>query len=137
MWGSKPDSPYPLLDAVRDELQKLIDGGLIEPCISNWASPVLVRLKKDSTKDKVRLKLICDYRRLNEVTVVQCPTPAGLGDQEEILDSFGGDQRWAGIMDAAGGFYQMLIHPKDRHKTAICLPKALRRWEVPNFSGGY
>ena len=114
--------PYAYLDAARDELQKLVDAGLIEPCISNWASPVLVRLKKDSTPDKIRLKLICDFRRLNEVTV---PDAAGLGDQEEILDGFGGDQRWAGICDAAGGFYQLLIHPKDRAKTAICLPTSM------------
>jgi len=59
---------------------------------------------------------------LNEVTV---PDAAGLGDQDEILDGFGGDQRWAGIVDAAGGFYQLLIHPKDRAKTAICLPTSM------------
>ena len=114
--------PYAYLDAARDELQKLLDAGLIEPCISNWASPVLVRLKKDSTPEKIRLKLICDFRRLNEVTV---PDAAGLGDQEEILDGFGGDQRWGGIVDAAGGFYQLLISPKDRYKTAICLPTSM------------
>ena len=114
--------PYAYLEAARDELQKLVDAGLLEPCISNWASPVLVRLKKDSTPDKIRLKLICDFRRLNEVTV---PDAAGLGDQDEILDGFGGDQRWAGIVDAAGGFYQLLIHPKDRAKTAICLPTSM------------
>ena len=84
------------------EVQKLLDGGLIEPCISNWASPVLVRLKKDSTPADIRLKLIIDFRLLNEVTV---PDVAGLGDQEEILDGFGGDQRFCGICDAAGGFY--------------------------------
>ena len=73
--GAQPvaQKPYPLpyayLDAVRDEVQKLLDGGLIEPCISNWASPVLVRLKKDSTPDKIRLKLICDFRKLNEVSI--------------------------------------------------------------------
>ncbi len=71
-------------------MQKLVDAGLLEPCISHWASPVLVRLKKDSTPDKIRLKLICDFRRLSEVTV---PDAAGLGDQDEIFDGFGGDQR--------------------------------------------
>ena len=126
--------PYAYLEAARDELQKLLDAGLIEPCISNWASPVLVRLKKDSTPEKIRLKLICDFRRLNEVTV---PDAAGLGDQEEILDGFGGDQRWSGIVDAAGGFYQLLISPKDRYKTAICLPTSMGgtqfQWRVAPY----
>ena len=114
--------PYQYLEAARKEVQKLLDGGLIEPCISNWASPVLVRLKKDSTAENIRLKLIIDFRRLNEVTV---PDAAGLGDMEEILDGFGGDQKFAGIVDAAGGFYQFLIHPRDRHKTAFVLPTSM------------
>ena len=126
--------PYAYLEAARDELQKLLDAGLIEPCISNWASPVLVRLKKDSTPEAVRLKLICDFRRLNEVTV---PDAAGLGDQEEILDGFGGDQRWSGIVDAAGGFYQLLINPRHRFRTAICLPTSMGgtqfQWRVAPY----
>ena len=60
-----------------------------------------MRLKKDSTPDKIRLKIIVDYRRLNQVTI---PDAAGLGDMEEILDGFGGSQKYAGICDAAGGF---------------------------------
>ncbi len=111
--------PFKYLDAVRKEVQKLLDGGLIEPCISNWASPILVRLKKDSTPDNIRLKIIVDYRRLNECTI---PDQAGLGSQDEILHGFGGNQRYAGIVDAAGGFYQFLIKPSDRHKTAFVLP---------------
>ncbi|MDC0525346.1 hypothetical protein OAO87_00010 [bacterium] len=126
--------PYQYLDAVRKEVQKLLDGGLIEPCISNWASPVLVRLKKDSKPDDIRLKLIIDFRRLNEVTV---PDSAGLGDQEEILDGFGGDHRFCGICDAAGGFYQYLVHPLDRHKTAFCLPTSMGgtsfQWRVAPY----
>lgn len=126
--------PYKYLDAVRKEVQKLLDGGLIEPCISNWASPVLVRLKKDSTPEDIKLKLIIDFRRLNEVTV---PDVAGLGDQDEILDGFGGDQKFGGIVDAAGGFYQYLIHPKDRSKTAFCLPTSMGgtsfQWRVAPY----
>ena len=126
--------PYKYLEAVRAEVQKLLDGGLIEPCISNWASPTLVRLKKDSTPDNVKLKLVIDYRRLNEVTV---PDAAGLGDQDEIIDGFGGDQRWGAIVDAAGGFYQFLIHPKDRHRTAFVLPTSMGgtsfQWRVAPY----
>ena len=126
--------PYKYLDAVRKEVQTLLDGGLIEPCISNWASPTLVRLKKDSTPESIRLKLIIDFRRLNEVTV---PDNAGLGDQDEILDGFGGDQRYCGIVDAAGGFYQYLVSPRDRHKTAFVLPTSMGgtsfQWRVAPY----
>ena len=43
----------------------------------------------------------------------------------EIMDGFGGRQRYAGICDAAGGFYQYPIHLADRHKTAMVLPTSL------------
>ena len=126
--------PYQYLDAVRAEVQKLLDGGLIEPCISAWASPVLVRLKKDSTPDAIKLKLICDYRLVNSVTVNH---EASLGDQDEILDGFGGDQRYCGIADCAGGFYQYLIHPGSRDKSAIVLPTSMGgttfRWIVAPY----
>ena len=114
--------PYKYLEAVRKEVQTLLDGGLIEPVVSNWASPILVRLKKDSTPDDIRLKIICDFRRLNEVTI---PDAAGLGNQDEILHGFGGNQRFAGIVDAAGGFYQFLINPEHKHRTAFVLPTSM------------
>ena len=114
--------PYAYMAEVRKEIQTLLDNGLIEPCISNWMSPTLVRLKKDSTPENIKLKLVIDYRKLNEVTI---PDAAGLGDQDEILDSFGGDQRYQGIVDAAGGFYQFLIKPEHRYKTAFGLPIAM------------
>ena len=126
--------PYKYLDAVRKEVQKLLDGGLIEPTVSSWASPILVRLKKDSTPNDIRLKIICDYRRLNEVTV---PDAAGLGNQEEILHGFGGNHRYCGIVDAAGGFYQFLINPDHRFRTAFCLPTAMGgtsfQWRVAPY----
>ena len=37
--------------------------------ISAWACPILVRLKKDSKPDDVKLKIICDFKRLNQVTL--------------------------------------------------------------------
>ena len=126
--------PFKYLEAVRKEIQKLLDGGLIEPTVSSWASPILVRLKKDSTPNDIRLKIIVDYRRLNEVTI---PDAAGLGNQEEILHGFGGNQRYCGIVDAAGGFYQFLINPLHRHRTAFCLPTAMGgtsfQWRVAPY----
>ena len=118
--------PYPIpqkyLDAVRKEMQKLLDAGLVEPGISDWASPTLLTVKKDSTRDELKVKVVVDYRKLNEVTI---PDTGGLGNQEEILNSFGSGQRYAGIMDIAGGFYQFALSERDRHKSAFVLPSAM------------
>eukprot|EP00966_Prymnesium_polylepis_P020478 471317-Prymnesium_polylepis.2 len=126
--------PYHYRDAVLDELRKLLDGGHIEPTISEWGCPILVRLKKDSTPDKIKLKIICDFRMLNQVTLADS---AGLGDQDEILDGFGGMQRYCGICDAAGGFYQFCIKPSGRHKTAFVLPTSMGgtsfQWRVAPY----
>ena len=126
--------PYAYKDAVLSELRKLLEGGLIEPTISAWASPILVRLKKDSTPEDIKLKIIVDYKRLNACTI---PDSASLGDQEEIMDGFGGRQRFGGICDAAGGFYQYPILPAHRHKTAMVLPTSLGgtsfQWRVAPY----
>ena len=45
-------APYPipvkLRSAAMAEVNKLLEAGLIEPSMSDWASPTLVRVKKDS-----------------------------------------------------------------------------------------
>ena len=127
--------PYPIpqryVQAVREELQKLLDAGLIEPGISNWASPTLLTVKKDSTAEHLKIKLVIDFRKLNAVTI---PDTGGLGNIEEILQSFGHGQKYIGIADIAGGFYQFALNPLDRHKTAFVLPSSMGgttfQWKV-------
>ena len=66
--------PYPipvkLRKAAMDEVNKLLKAGLMAPSMSNWAAPTLVRMKKDSTPEDIKVKLACDFRRLNAVTTV-------------------------------------------------------------------
>ena len=127
--------PYKFHEAVKKELKVLLDHGLIEPSLSCWGSPTLVTVKKDSSSDEIRIKLVIDYRKLNEVTV---PDVAGLGDMAELLHAGGGDQRWKGVADAAAGFYQYLLRPEDRFKSAFVLPTALGgtsfQWRRQQFS---
>ena len=61
--------PYAYKEEVLKELRKLLESGLIEPSISAWVCPILVRLKKDSKPDDIKLKIICDFNRLNQVTL--------------------------------------------------------------------
>ena len=54
------------LGACHKEVQELLDKGLIEPSRSPFAAPVMFVTKKDGT-----LRLVYDYRALNEITIKQ------------------------------------------------------------------
>ena len=120
--------PYPIpdkyLEAVRAEIASLVRAGLIEPGISDWCSPVICILKKDSPKGAsgtaIKLKVAVDYRKLNAATIIDSGL---LGDQADILDSFH-KRVHKSLCDMAGGFYQFEIKKEDRHKTCFVLPAA-------------
>ncbi|RPG36136.1 MAG: hypothetical protein CBB72_004845, partial [Muricauda sp. TMED12] len=125
---AKPVSqaPYPipakLRSAAMDEINKLLKAGLIEPSMSDWASPTLVRVKKDSTPDNIKVKLAIDYRRVNAVTQTDA---GGLGTQSDILYGVGGVNKFIGLVDAAGGFYQYCLCPSAKHRSAFILPTSM------------
>ena len=131
-------APYPipakLRSAAMAEINKLLKAGLIEYSMSDWASPALVRVKKDSTSDEIKIKFAIDYRRVNAVTVGDA---GGLGTQADILYGVGGKYKYLGLCDAAGGFYQFLLSPRARHKSAFILPAAmggtLFQWRVAPY----
>jgi hypothetical protein len=126
--------PAKLRDAAMKEIDKLLKAGLIEPSMSDWASPALIRVKKDSTLEDVKIKFAIDYRRVNSVTI---PDAGGLGTQSDILYGLGGRFRFLGLCDAAGGFYQFLLSSNSRHKSAFILPSAmggtLFQWRVAPY----
>lgn len=91
-------------------LNKLLDAGVIEPSISEWASgPVLVR-KKDGT-----LRWCVDYRALNKVTKKDVfPLPL----VDECLDTLTGSV-WFSKLDANWVYLQVKVKDSDKEKTAF------------------
>ncbi len=55
--------PITKQDVEKAEVQKMLDQGVIEPCQSSWASPVVLVTKKDDST-----RFCVDYRKVNEVT---------------------------------------------------------------------
>ena len=115
--------PHVYREAVEKEVETMLAEGIIEPCTSEWASPVVV-VKKDNT-----IRLCVDYRRLNAVTRVDAyPMPR----VDDILDQVG-QARYISTLDLAKGYWQVPVAVEDRPKTAFIIPQGLYQFHMMPF----
>eukprot|EP00965_Chrysotila_dentata_P262039 6214455-Pleurochrysis_carterae.AAC.1 len=114
--------PHKCVEAVRAEVSGLLKAGLIEPGYSNWCSPVLCVVKKDTEKGAtgkdIHLKIAVDFHKRNAATELDT---GSLGNQGDILETFH-NRPYNSLCDAAGEYYQCEIHPSDKHKICFVLP---------------
>ncbi|BHF81940.1 hypothetical protein SprV_0802507500 [Sparganum proliferum] len=112
----------------RDEVDKLLDellqAKIIQPSSSPRASPIALVPKKDGS-----LRLCVDYRRLNAVTVRDSFPLPRLDDTIDAL----GQAAWFSILDLKSGYWQVEIHPNDRHKTTFTVPQGLFEFQTLPF----
>ena len=91
-------------------LQMMLDHGIIQPSSSAWAAAPVIVKKKDGN-----YRYCVDYRGLNELTRRDSfPLPL----IEECLDALS-DTAFFSTLDMASGYWQIVIDPRDRHKTAF------------------
>lgn len=107
--------PYHLRKEVSDQIQKMLDSGIIRESSSSWTSPIWVVPKKMDNSGQKKYRIVVDYRKLNEKTPAdRYPIP----EITEILDRLGKAQYFT-VLDLASGFHQIEINPKDVPKTAF------------------
>ena len=94
----------------QEEIEKMLTQGVIEPAISEWASPIVLVPKPD-----VSLRFCVDYRRLNAITV---PDTYPLPRMDECIDSLG-DAAIFTTLDCNSGYWQIPVDPPDRDKTTF------------------
>ena len=105
-------------------LTSLLDVGVIEPSLSDWASPPVLVRKKDG-----KVRYCIDYRALNNVTVKDAyPLP----NIEECLDVIG-ETEFFSALDMCSGYYQIEIAEEDRHKTAFITRNGLYQYRRMPF----
>jgi hypothetical protein len=125
--GTRPISraPYrmsPLeLRELRKQLDELLSKGFIEPCVSEWGSPVLFVKKPNGS-----LRMVCDYRALNAKTIAQrVPLPR----IDECLEQLHGVTFMSSI-DLTSSFWQQRLSPSDSLKSAINTRYGQFSWSV-------
>ena len=101
---------------MREQLQALVNKGIVRKSCSSYASPIVPVRKKDGS-----LRFCVDYRQLNEKTVRDAfPLPR----IEESLESLGGARLFSSL-DLSHGYFQVKVHPNSVHLTAFCVPWSL------------
>ncbi len=102
--------PITKQDVEQAEVQKMLDRGIIEPCQSSWASPVVLVTKKDGST-----RFCMDYRKVHEVAREDAyPLPW----IDDTLDALRGSQYFS-TLDLYSGYWQGKMDPADIDKTVF------------------
>jgi hypothetical protein len=105
--------PYALHSKIEKQINDMLEAGIIVPSKSEWSSAIVPVPKKD---DSVRVCI--DYRRLNELTRKDnYPVPR----VDDSIDKYH-QVRVFSTLDCMAGFYQVIVRPEDRSKTAFSTP---------------
>ena len=116
--------PYTYRQSVKEELDEMLENGIIEPSTSEWSAPIVLVRKKDKS-----LRLCVDYRRLNQVSQMDAyPMPR----VDELIDRVG-KARFISTLDLTRGYWQVPVAVDDRPKTAFATPFGLSQFNVMPF----
>ncbi|GFV48617.1 retrovirus-related Pol polyprotein from transposon 297 [Trichonephila clavipes] len=109
---------------IHEEVQKMLDEGIVQPSESPWSSPVVLVRKKDGS-----WRFCVDYRKLNSVTKKDVyPLPR----IDDTLDCLKGTKFFSS-MDLRSGYWQIEIDEADREKTTFITPEGLYEFKVMPF----
>ena len=109
---------------VSDQVQRMLDNGIIQPSLSPWNAPVILAKKKDDS-----MRFVCDFRGLNDVTKKDSyPLP----HIRDVIDRMEGAQFWT-TLDAASAYWSMPVAEEDKEKTAFSVPRGKFEFNVTPF----
>ena len=112
------------MEEIKKQIKELLDKGYICPSLSPWGSPVLLVEKKDGS-----LRMVVDYRGLNEVTIKnKYPLPM----INDLFYRLQGAKVFSKI-DLRSGYHQLKIREQDIPKTAFTTRYGLYEYTVMSF----
>ena len=116
--------PFALRAKVDQLVNEMLDHGVITPSKSPWGSPVVLVTKKDGSS-----RFCVDYRRLNAVTKTDVfPLPRVDDSLDQLANS-----HFFTTLDLAAGYWQVLVDPQSREKTAFVTHSGLYEFSVMPF----
>ena len=130
--GTKPivSRPYKVnyknREIIAQQVNEMLDQGIIRPSSSPWSAPVVLVPKSDGSR-----RFCCDFRRLNQVTVLESfPLP----DVRQSLEIFGSKRaKLFSTLDLKSAYWQVEMCPQSAEKTAFITPEGLYEFQVLPF----
>jgi len=117
-------TPIKQQEVIKEEIDKMLEKGVISPSTSPWSSPVVLVPKKSGG-----YRFCIYFRKINAVTrKYSFPLPH-IGD---IIDAVRGATVFSSL-DQAWGYWQIPIAEKDREKTAFVTYDGLYQFNVVPF----
>ena len=98
--------------ALKMELKRLIDQGVLERCQSPWTSPIVMVKKKSGG-----WRLCADFTQLNKLLKIQKYALTNINDFASIAHGC----KWLSSIDIADA-YNIPVNPLHRHKLTITIP---------------
>lgn len=110
---------------LKQEIQELLKQGVIEESQSAYASPVVLVPKADSKS----LRLCCDFRKLNSVTIAD---PFPMARVEDLIDRVG-KAKYLTKLDMVRGYWQVPLDEESIPLSAFVTPFGHFQWKVMAF----
>ena len=119
-------TPYYLREEMKKIIAKNIETGLMEECSSPWAAPVLLVKKPNGS-----WRLVCDYRKLNNVTITDSYPLPEINDLITALS----ESRIFSSSDLWSGFHQIKTTEQAKQKLAVITEFGQFTWRVMPMGG--
>ncbi|GBM15678.1 Transposon Tf2-6 polyprotein [Araneus ventricosus] len=103
----------------QQEINNLLEAGIIEPSSSSYCFPVIFIKKKQNPNDnnsELKFRMVVDYRLLNSITET---FKICLPKISEIIKNIAGRKIYC-VLDLKSAFFQIKLKDEDKRKLAFC-----------------